>query len=225
MKPHFLSYELTEELSSYGGGKGIQIKQERQMCCGDTSNNTSFWMPTHHGTHVDFPFHFSDEGKAGSAYSAGDFIYDSIEVAHLDLRERDVPLIEADDILAAKNPSATALILKTYFCEIRESQRYWENGPGFQPEVAKKLKANWPNLQLIGFDGISLTNFQNRPLGRVAHKAFLMENDLLILEDMDLKEVSAHTLIRQMVMAPLRMKNADGAPVTVFAELEQMETK
>jgi arylformamidase len=220
MKQIFLSYELSDELSGYGGGDRIEIKTERDMCCGDTSNNTSFWMPTHYGTHLDFPFHFSSEGKTGSVYSAEDFVFDSVELIELDLREREVPLIGPEDLPAPLNPEATAVIIKTFFCELRPEDRYYSNGPGFQTESAAALKEKWPDSKLIGFDSISLTNFQNRPLGRVAHKAFLIENDLLILEDMDLRQVSESTKIDNLIVAPLRMKNADGAPVTVFAQLK-----
>jgi arylformamidase len=213
----FLSYEMSEELSGYGNGERIKIKKSKQMCCGDTSNNTDFWMPTHFGTHVDFPFHFSTDGKTASSYSADDFIFSEIHIQLLDLRGRENKLIGTQDLLEYYPPDSELLIIKTFYCHIREQEGYWENGPGFSPEVARLLKEKMPNLKAIAFDSISLTNFQNRELGRVAHKSFLKDYDLLIIEDVDLKQVDESTSFTEVIVSPLRMKNADGAPVTIMA--------
>lgn len=216
----FLSYELSDKISGYGNGDQIKIEKARQMCCGDTSNNTEFWMPTHFGTHMDYPFHFSMEGKTGSDYSAKQFIFDKVALQELDLRERELKLIQPEDIEDLGKSDSELLIVKTFYSEQRNDDSYWENGPGFAPETAKRLKQVYPSLKAIAFDSISLTNFQNRPLGRIAHKAFLMEEDLLIIEDLDLRQVNLNTKFNEVIIAPLRMENADGAPVTIIAKVE-----
>lgn len=216
----FLSYELSDKISSYGNGDQIKIQKARQMCCGDTSNNTEFWMPTHFGTHMDYPFHFSMEGKTGSDYSPNQFVFKKIAVQELDLRDRELKLIQPEDIEKSDNNTAELLIIKTFYSEQRGDDSYWENGPGFAPETAQKLKETYPELKAIAFDSISLTNFQNRPLGRVAHKAFLMDENILIIEDVDLREVSKDIKLIEVIVAPLRMEGADGAPVTIIAKVE-----
>ena len=118
-----------------------------------------------------------------------------------------------------KYPEATdLLIIKTFYGHFRGEASYWENGPGFLPEVASLLKKRMPFLRAIAFDSISLTNFQNREVGRAAHKAFLIDHDLLILEDLNLSGIDEKTRLKRVIVSPLRMKNADGAPVTIFAE-------
>ncbi len=216
----FLSYEMSENLSGYGGGERIKIKKARQMCCGDTSNNTEFGMPTHFGTHMDFPFHFSTKGKTASEYSAADFVFQHIFIQELDLRDRSDKLINAQDLLPTYPSDTDLLIIKTFYSHLRDEEDYWKNGPGFSPEVAPALKLSMPKLKAIAFDSISLTNFQNRELGRIAHKAFLMEQNLLIIEDLNLKEVNQKNKFKQIIVSPLRMKDADGAPVTILAERE-----
>ncbi len=215
---HFLSYELSDTLSGYAGGDRIKIKQSRNMCCGDTSNNTEFWMPTHYGTHIDYPFHFSENGKTGSVYEAKDFVFSNVKVLDLDLRNRENKLIGPEDIIMEADDTVDALIINTSYSNIRDEDKYWNDGPGFAVETANRLKEVFKNLKIIGFDSISLTNFNNRPLGRVAHKAFLIENDLIILEDMKLDNLQSIGNINKLIVAPLRMINADGAPVTVLAE-------
>lgn len=217
----FLSYELSDSISGYGNGAQIKVEKARQMCCGDTSNNTEFWMPTHFGTHMDYPFHFSMEGKTGSNYNAESFVFSKIAFQELDLRKRENKLIGADDISPNHDSDADILIIKTFYSEERSSDIYWENGPGFAPETASRLKEIMPNLKAIAFDSISLTNFQNRELGRVAHKAFLMENDLLIIEDVNLSNISNETSFEEIIIAPLRFKDADGAPVTIMARTKE----
>ncbi len=221
MKTLFLSYELSNDLSGYGGGDRIEIEKSRSMCCGDTSNNTVFKMPTHFGTHIDFPFHFSSEGAKSSSYLSQDFVFEEVELLELDLRERDSKIIEPADLGPTVNTKARLLFIKTFYCEVRDSHLYWENGPGFAPETAAALKKLYPALEAIAFDSISLTNFQNRPLGRVAHKSFLIENNLLIIEDVDLKLISKDTEIKEVIIAPLRMKDCDGAPATIIAKVEK----
>jgi kynurenine formamidase len=215
---HFLSYELSDSLSGYAGGDRIKIKQSRSMCCGDTSNNTEFWMPTHYGTHIDYPFHFSKDGKNGSGYEASDFVFTNIQIIDLDLRDREDKLIHPEDIKVDEDDTVDAVIINTQYSNIRNEDKYWNDGPGFAPETAAKLKKKFSNLKLIGFDSISLTNFNNRPLGRTAHKSFLIENDLIILEDMNLITLNDIGTISKLIVAPLRMVDADGAPVTVLAE-------
>jgi len=73
----------------------------------------------------------------------------------------------------------------------------------------------------MGFDAISLTSFQHRELGREAHRAFLCphktHNPILIIEDMHLEKLT-HTPA-SVICGPLMLKDADGVPVTVIAEI------
>ena len=79
---------------------------------------------------------------------------------------------------------------------------------------------------MIGFDFVSLSCFQARDLGRRAHRAFLAQRPdgleevaapILVIEDMHLAELDVAP--RRVVIAPLMYDAADGAPVTVIAEL------
>lgn len=224
MSWHFLSYELSENLSGYGDGKRIEITKTREIAKGATSNNSEIAMPVHFGTHMDFPYHFGEDGLRCSNYTASSFIFKNIIVVSIDCREIDDKIIEYEDLMPAitsysnKLDGAEALIIKTGFCELRSVDRYWKNNPGFSPNLAKALKQSMPNLRLLGFDSISLTNYQNRELGRIAHKSFLLEQNILIVEDMMLDRLNGQS-IRQLIVAPLRITGGDGAPVTVFAEL------
>lgn len=215
----FLSYEMTGSLTNYGGSKGIEIEWLRRMDKGDTSNNSALKFSSHTGTHIDFPLHFYVEGKTGSEYSASNFVFTKVGV--LDISAADVHsyLISNRDLKNNLSSDLEFLIIKTGFCNRRNDTKYWEHNWGFAPETANFLKEKFPNLKAIGFDLISLSSYQQRETGRVAHKEFLEKNDILIVEDMDLQNIFGETKIKTLIVSPLRFEGADGAPVTILAEM------
>lgn len=219
----FLSYILSDSLSGYGNGRRIRIENVRSIERGDTSNNTELVFPSHYGTHIDFPLHFSINGKSINNYTATDFVFSSVEV--IDLSDIDIKdyLISIEDIQKFKiesNRQTDFLIVKTGFCHYRDQEKYWKYGLGFDIGTANYLKQIFPNLKAIGFDLISLNSFQKRDIGREAHKEFLLENDLLIVEDINLTKVFSNTKINEIIIAPLRFDKAEGTPVTILAKVK-----
>lgn len=215
----FLSYEMAETLSNYGGTTGIEINWLRRMDKGDSSNNSALKLSSHTGTHIDYPLHFYKEGKTGSEYSANNFIFTSVGILDISKADVDSYLIANRDLKNELPSSIEFLIIKTGFCNRRSESVYWEHNWGFAPETANYLKAKFPKLKAIGFDLISLSSYQQRETGRIAHKEFLEKNDILIIEDMDLQNVFEETRIKTLIVSPLRFKGADGAPVTILAEI------
>lgn len=217
----YLSYYLNDQTFGYGDGERFQLEKVRSMCCGDTSNNSRFSMPTHFGTHIDFPFHFGQEGKTSSAYQAEDFAFRRVGLVELN------PPLSGGDLLIRTNDlkvdhlsnDLELLLVKTGLCYKRQETEYWERGYGFHSETAAFLKTRFPQMKVIGFDLISLNSYQHREEGRKAHKAFLLEEDILILEELDLRKVTNSTSFKQVIIASLQLQDADGAPCTVMAEL------
>ncbi len=223
MSWQYLSYPLNGEAFGYGNGKRFKIDFVRSMCCGDTSNNSEFSMPTHYGTHIDFPFHFSDQGIKSTDYEAQDFVFNTVSIVDLSTAPPiDDLIIRAAHLpLAHLNPNTDFLIVKTGFTHKRSSNEYWEYGYGFHPETADHLKTHFPKIRAIGFDLISLNSYQHRPLGRAAHKAFLVKNNILILEELDLRNINADTHIKTLIAAPLLLDKADGAPCTILIDTDE----
>jgi len=217
----FLSYILDSSLSAYGNGERINIKELSSINKNCTSNNTKLSLPTHFGTHLDFPFHFSMDGKTGDYYKAEDFIFKNVKIIDINYINKDNKIIHLSDLENIENISNNIdfLIIKTHYCTIRNKKKYWFNNPGLAPELSGDLKKMFPRLKAIGFDSISLSNFQNRALGRAAHKEFLCENNFLILEDMNLSSIDYKSNIEELYLSPLLFKNADGAPTTVIARI------
>jgi len=224
LKKIFLSYLLNEDLSAYGNGKRMSLEFPNDQDKGDSCNGSEIFLPTHFGTHIDFPFHFSKNHKTSDKYYAEEFIFNNIELIELGDFSKDDLLISVDDLkdsfsFVELNTNIELLIIKTGFCYKRNKDEYWEYNLGFDVGTAKYIKNIYPNIRAIAFDLISLSSYQNRQIGRIVHKEYLLEEDIIIIEDVDLREVSKVTKFEEIIISPLRIKKADGAPATIIATI------
>jgi arylformamidase len=218
----FLSYELSNELSGYGNGPRIAISLTNDQNKGDTSNNSLISLPSHFGTHIDFPFHFDSEGKSGSEYKADQFVFNSVEYIDLSMIVPENYLYEVkhfESFDMPENEACDLLLINTGFHKYRYEDRYWKEGNGFGLGTAALLKKKYPNLRAIAFDLISLNSYQQRSIGRAAHKEFLVIHDILIIEDVDLKTITGKPKFETIIVSPLKFNRADGTPVTILAKI------
>ncbi|TVZ55498.1 kynurenine formamidase [Lutibacter sp. Hel_I_33_5] len=214
----FLSYFINEQTPIYGGEKAVFVEKRSEISKGASSNTKYLKLPNHSGTHIDFPNHFSDEGKIINDYPASFWQFKKVYVILYTAKSDEIideKLIKNNDI-----PVDTEfLIINTKFGRYREEKIYWNNNPGLSPSFATQLKIRCPNIKAIGFDFISLTSYQNRLLGRVAHKSFLLANDILLIEDMKLDQINGK-VIKSVTALPLLIDKVDGCPISIIAEYE-----
>ena len=212
----YLSYFMDEHTPLYGGEFGVSMENVRSIKNGDSANSKTLNFSNHSGTHIDFPNHFSTDGKVVEDYEANFWIFTSPYYIEIEVEENQI-IDLSDNELQAIPPNVDFLILKTGFFKFRSEEKYWNSNPGISPDLALKLKLRCPNLKILGMDLISLTSYQNRPLGRISHRKFLLENDILIVEDMKLNELSSKP--SKLFCFPIQRKGLDGSPVTIIAEL------
>jgi len=216
----YLSHLIHPEAPAYGGNQAFFDEPDKQIKKGDSCNTRLWRMSNHMGTHIDFPRHFARDGDTLDSYPAWFWVYNRIALIVMDQ-------VKSGQILSAKDLDFSAvptdvelLVIKTGFGDFRDDPKYWQSNPGLHPELAPRLRQDFPGIRVIGFDLISLSSFAHRELGRQAHKAFLDHpRPLLLLEDMDLTGVDRNLLLQQAVIAPIRVKDADAAPCTVLAEV------
>ena len=209
MEPIFLSYFLSECTPTYGGAEGtIIFEQERSIERGDTSNNLKFIFPAHVGTHIDFPRHFSVDGKVCNEYPAAFWMFSKVGFIECQTDE-------VEEHLGALPTDIEMLILKTGFGNKRGTTEYWSSQPVIPASLADILKKKIPALRVFGFDLISLTSKLDRAEGKKAHIQFLLQNDILVLEDMDLSNLFSTP--NSVIIAPLQIEGADGVPCNVIA--------
>ena len=215
----WLSHPLAIETPAYGGGEGMKIEKMTQTAEGDTANTSRFILPNHLGTHIDTPRHFFDRGASVMDYPARFWIFDAPLL--VDVPGEDGHLVTPKDVEEAVTAQTDILLLRTGYETFRGTPRYWEHNPGLTPELAKWLRKHYPNIRVIGMDLISVTSRHHREKGRETHRAFLdpdaYGNPVLPIEDMSLANVDR--ALNRVIIAPLRVMNADGGPCTAFGYL------
>ena len=217
----FLSYILDEQTPTYGNRNNFEQIKKSDISHGDIANDTTVSTTVHIGTHIDMPYHFYEDGQTIEDYDADFWIFTNplvieIEQDNLIINEK---LIERfKDI---KDNSYDILIVKTGICKIRDKEKFWEKNYGFHPDIADYLRKNFPNIKIFGFDSISVSSWQDRMLGRKSHKRFLNpKKPILLLEDMDLRNIDENTKFKEMIVSPLRIAQCDGLPCTVFGVVD-----
>lgn len=219
----FLSYILDESSPMYGNGEGFRIDKVSRIEEGKASNNSALRLPAHVGTHIDFPLHFLADGKKGTDYPAGFWIFN--EIRQLDISTAAITdfLIKPEHFGDGKtDEKADALIVYTGFSRIRHEEAYWKENWGFHPDCAGYIRNRFPNVRVLIFDLISLSSYQQREIGREAHRVFLQEPAILPVEDASLSLLTTGVEIESLVISPLRYAGADGTPVTILAEFSYL---
>jgi arylformamidase len=213
MKTLYLNHELSSTTPAYANAQNqINFEQVRSLKEGDSSNNMMLHLPNHIGTHIDFPAHFCSNGKTFSNYGADFFISKKVALIACDMfdLEEHLDLIDEDTEM---------LFVKTGSEGLRETTHYTLDQPEVFPEYAKLLRQKCPHLRIFGFDMISVSSMRDREMGREAHREFLCEENILLLEDMKLSQIIPLDDIEEVIISPMAIANADGSPCTVFAKI------
>lgn len=220
-----MSYPLSTKIPVYGGGRPPELAHERCMDKGDSCNTLNLTISNHAGTHVDCPSHFDPEGKTLTDYPLSHWRCHQIQVIPVSLGSAEICTVQylqnAYDNNKINNQAAEAVFLLTGWHQKRDDRIYWESPPGFAPEIAPWLRKIFPSIRFFGFDLISLSSFKHRDLGRQAHRAFLChEHPIMIVEDMNLAPLSSGFSCKNLLISPLMIEGADGAPCTVWVDAD-----
>lgn len=217
----FLSHLWGPSSPAYGGGERIQVVPDRQIKQGDTSNTLKFAASNHIGTHIDFPLHFLADGKSATEYPADFFVFKSAAVVWLENlpRASHISVQILQEYFSKHLPPADTeiLLLRTGASLWRHEDDFVFQNIGIGLDVADFVRKRMPRLRAIGMDMISTTSFANRPLGREVHKQMLAgDRPICLIEDMDLEPLQGWRGF-EVVVLPLRIEGADGAPCTIIA--------
>ena len=216
----FLSHLLTKDTPGYGGAPGFFCESKASIAAGNSANSSEWRLSNHIGTHIDVPYHFAEQGDTIDLYPAESWFFESPSL--IDYPAKPAELILPGDWLNALPLESDLLLLRTSFEKHRRESIYWEQNPGFSPELGAWLRKNRPQLRAIGADILSATSWQHREVGRKAHLRFLdpalAGKPILIIEDMALQSLVKSP--RRVVVAPMRVEGGDGGPVTVIAEVD-----
>ena len=203
----------------YGGEPAFFKECASEIKKGKTVNSLIFKMSNHVGTHIDVPYHFDENGKKLDEYSDDFWIFQNTYVLNLNANKDEI--IEISDPWNEIPKNCDLLLIRTGFEEYRSDKIYWSNNPGLSDKVGLWVRSHRPSIRVMGLDFISVTAFQNRPMGRQAHQTLLgpgAGTPVCVIEDMRLSHLNFQP--RKIVVSPLFVRGADGGQVTVFAFAE-----
>jgi arylformamidase len=156
-------------------------------------------MSTHIGTHIDAPFHFSNEGKKVLELDINRYIG---KARIVDVSRRDV--IDTTDISTLDLDGISILLFKTMSWDDRSE--FPTTITSIEKGVAAILAAK--GIKLVGVDVPSVDPLDSKDL--IAHNE-LTFHDIHILEGLLLDEVEEG--IVELIALPLPLQEADGSPV------------
>ena len=205
MRIYDVSVAISEKTPIYEGDPKVKIETANSIARGDAANVSFLHFGAHTATHVDAPNHFI-EGTSKVIDLPLDVLIGAARVVELD---ESVLAITAEHIENADLNGATRVLFKT------RNSGFWNNlDEGFrkdftyfEPEAARSLVGR--GIKLVGIDYLSVEKFGAETFG--AHTAFL-ENGVVIIEGLDLREVSSGDY--ELICLPLKIEGGtgDGAP-------------
>jgi len=203
-----VSVPLTNEMPSYPGDPGIQIRDWYSLSNGDPANVTHLSFGAHTGTHVDAPAHFIEGAKKVESLPL-DVLLGKVQVIEV---PEDQLSIDEQFVRVNYLQGLTRVLFKT------RNSRFWgEFNAGFREDFtyleldAAKYLAQ-AGVRLVGIDYLSIEQFgqKNHP----THLALLTEG-VVIVEGLNLNEVAAGEY--ELICLPLKVSSGkgDGAPARV----------
>jgi len=213
MKIYDVTVPISGKTPVYEGDPSVDIKLKLSIAGGDAANVSQICMGVHTGTHVDSPNHFIEGTKKIIDLDLGTLI-GKCSVVEL-----------ADDVMAIepKHVEDLAGVERVLF-KTRNSDFWADFEQGFRkdftyitPEAAQVLTES--QVKLVGIDYLSVEAFDaESPETHIT----LLEKEVIILEGLDLREVSAGEY--ELICLPLKIAGGagDGSPSrTVLRELSE----
>jgi arylformamidase len=203
MKIYDVTVAISETVPIYEGDPQAVIRREKAFAAGDRVNVSSLCFGAHTGTHVDAPNHFIDGTRR----------VDELELERLIGPCRVVEI--ASDLMAVEPEHLPRLEgIERLIFKTRNSDFWNTPEEGFRkdftyitPEAARVLAD--AKMRLVGIDYLSVEKFGSEDFA--THKT-LLEKEIVILEGLDLREVSAGDY--DVICLPLKFVGGtgDGAP-------------
>ena len=221
-----LTYPLSEDTPVFGKNPRVKFEPVRRTARGDVNNVTMCHLLTHHGTHMDAPFHFNPEGITIDKLSLDDYIFGRPKL--IDVRNRPGSVIDRSDIepFFTEDDDSDLLLVFSGASLMRESNPgdYMLHYSPFTVEAAKFIIEETRLRGLaMDFGCVDLAEdifagespVHNIMLG----KRGASSRGIPLVEDVNLFPLLGKK-IKRVFAIPLPLKGLDGSPANIFAEVE-----
>lgn len=200
---------LQDGLTPWPGDVPYALTPASRIAQGDPCNVSSITLSTHAGTHVDAPWHFEPDGATLDAMGPDIFFGPAtlLDCTRLDR-------IGADDL----NGQAIGhrVVFKTRHSDRSPAAPFDEGYPALEADGARWLVDR--GVRLVGIDSPSIAPFDQA--SQDTHH-ILLQAGVLIVEGLRLHTLLAGTY--ELVVLPLALAGADGAPCRAFMRKERRD--
>ncbi len=213
MKIYDVSVPISSNTPIYEGDPKVEIETAKAIAKGDAANVSQLCFGAHTATHVDAPNHFI-EGTRKVDELPLEILIGKVRVVEL---PKDALSVEVSHVENAGLENVERVLFKT-----RNSEFWNDLGQCFRkdftyiaPEAAQKLVDS--GAKLVGIDYLSVEKFGSEDFQT---HITLLKNQVIIIEGLDLREVSAGDY--ELICLPLKIAEGtgDGAPArTVLREI------
>lgn len=206
--PPAVFYDVTKpihsEMLSYPGDPAFSKEIICSFDKGDICNLLHIHMSNHVGTHIDFPAHFIQGGKTSADFSLLHLMGRCliIEIGP------NIRLIQPEHLADQSIQEGNIIFFKTPNSTLTE---YSEKYTAISHAAAQYLREK--RVKIVGIDYLSVDAHGDHDFP--VHRE-LLSHDILIVENLELKNVSAGDYHARIY--PLNLKEVDGSPVRVSLE-------
>ena len=213
MKIYDVSVPISGKTPVYEGDPKVEIETANAISKGDAANVSKLCFGAHTATHVDAPNHFI-EGTRKVDELPLEVLIGKVRVVEID---KSVTAIESSHVENADLESVERVLFKTRNSEFWNDleQVFQKDFTYIEPDAAQKLVDF--GAKLVGIDYLSVEKFGSEDFQT---HITLLKNQVIIIEGLDLREVSAGDY--ELICLPLKVAEGtgDGAPArTVLREL------
>lgn len=204
-----LTHSIEEDMTAYCKEESAKI-EPLSTIKRDGYNVLKIQLSTHTGTHIDSPRHIFEDGITISEINLNKFIGTAYMIDCSDTEE-----IDLDTILKHEDEirNVEYLILKSGWENKWNTDIYFKDYPILAYEASKFL-SELDNLNGIGVDCISVDSDDGELHN---HKNLLLKGKIIIENLCNLNDIEERFKI---IVSPLKLKGADGAPARVYALIE-----
>jgi arylformamidase len=190
---------IGKDTINYPGDTEFCLIDETSINKGDDWNLSKIIMTTHYGTHIDVPLHKYKHGKSIDDIPLVDF-----ELKCMVIEIKDKKQVTLTEVMRKSLPKNGAVLFKTNNSNLSR-KKFLKKYVYIEPNVAEYLVKK--KIKLVGIDYLSPDPIDsNFPVHKI-----LLSNDIIILEDIFLKNIVAGNY--RLCYLPLKIKFGNGAPV------------
>lgn len=186
------------------GRHGIENRETRKLILG-----------THTGTHMDAPRHFIPGGETVDKIELDQLVGPALVLNLTQFGHKaEVGISDLKKILNGRTPER--LLLRFDWCRYLGTMSYYNDSPFISEEAAQWLVDS--GCRLLGMDTAmpdNPINGRNGPKDSPNHKILLGAGVVLVEYLVNLKYILSENFF--LVVAPLKIRDGDGAPVRAFA--------